>query len=264
MSTLKSARSRRITLTEAAYQELRSAILDGTYRPGGQLPTEVELGDMLNVSRTVVREALRTLEEDGLISRRHGVGTFVREHLLLKNLNFNFGVTEMVTAAGQTPGTSFLEAYCQQASELSDEIRTQLRLDCTAEVLVVERVRTADGQPVVYTIDIMPMSLFGDTPLAAKRLRRESMYQILYEEYGITIDYGIARILPVISPRQAQVQMGLPDESLMLYVGQTDYDANDNPLLFERVYHLPDFFDFIIWRRGCTRFLADDATAQDP
>lgn len=260
MSSLKPARSRRITLTEAAYQELRSAILEGTYRPGVQLPTEAELGEMLGVSRTVVREALRSLEEDGLITRRHGVGTFVRKHLLFKNLNFNFGVTEMVTAAGLTPGTSFLETYCRQAGELNDEIVEQLRLDENEPVLIVERVRTADGQPVIYTIDALPEALFKNTPFDPQRLHDESLYRILYEEYGITIDYGVARIMPIVSPARVRQRMALPEHSLMLYVAQTDYNSNDEPLLFERVYHLPDFFDFIIWRRGSTRFTAEEST----
>jgi GntR family transcriptional regulator len=75
---LKSARSERKTLTEIAEQELRQAITRGTFQRGTQLPTEAELCQLLGVSRTVVREALRILEEDGLVARRHGVGTFVR------------------------------------------------------------------------------------------------------------------------------------------------------------------------------------------
>ena len=100
---LKSAKGERKTLTDVAQQELRQAITRGTYRPGSQLPTEAELCEMLGVSRTVVREALRVLEDDGLVARRHGVGTFVRDHPILKNLNFenpknparNFWVTRM-------------------------------------------------------------------------------------------------------------------------------------------------------------------------
>ncbi len=96
---LRSARATSKTLTESAQQELLQAILNGTYAPGSQLPTEAELGELLGVSRTVVREALRGLEDEGLIDRRHGVGTFVREQSILKNLNFNFGITEMIKAA---------------------------------------------------------------------------------------------------------------------------------------------------------------------
>src|SRR5687768_13965097 len=105
---LRSARATSKTLTESAQQELLHAILNGTYAPGSQLPTEAELGELLGVSRTVVREALRALEDEGLIDRRHGVGTFVREQSILKNLNFNFGITEMITAAGMVSGTSYL------------------------------------------------------------------------------------------------------------------------------------------------------------
>src|SRR5262245_2381152 len=117
---LKSARSERKTLTEIAEQELRQAIARGTFRPGSQLPTEAELCQMLGVSRTVVREALRVLEEDGLLARRHGVGTFVRDHPILKNLNFNFGITEMIESAGLTAGTSYLL--------FSPKLRTKRRL----------------------------------------------------------------------------------------------------------------------------------------
>ena len=105
---LKSARLERKTLTEIAQEELRQAIVGGTFQPEGQLPTEAELCEMLGVSRTVVREALRVLENDGLVARRHGVGTFVRNLPIIKNLNFNFGITEMIESAGLKPGTSDL------------------------------------------------------------------------------------------------------------------------------------------------------------
>ena len=70
---IRAARIESKTLTEAAQQTLRLAIAQGVYRPGSQLPTEAELGEQLGVSRTVVREALRILQDEGLIMRRHGV-----------------------------------------------------------------------------------------------------------------------------------------------------------------------------------------------
>jgi GntR family transcriptional regulator len=114
---LKSARSERKTLTEIAEQELRQAITRGTFRRGSQLPTEAELCQMLGVSRTVVREALRVLEEDGLVARRHGIGTFVRDHPILKNLNFNFGITEMIESAGLRSGTNHLAIQSEAADQ---------------------------------------------------------------------------------------------------------------------------------------------------
>jgi GntR family transcriptional regulator len=157
---LRSARAKSRTLTEAAQEELRQAIVNGTYSPGSQLPTEAELGELLGVSRTVVREALRMLEEDGLIDRRHGVGTFVREHSILKNLNFNFGITEMIKAAGMLPGTAY---FAVRHEPTDSDVAVQLNLSPGTPALVVERVRTADKRPVVYSLDIFPGSLLNGT-----------------------------------------------------------------------------------------------------
>src|ERR1044071_2758103 len=144
---LKSARSERKTLTEVALQELRHAIAQGTFRPGTQLPTEAELCEMLGVSRTVVREALRVLENDGLVARRHGIGTFVRNLPIIKNLNFNFGLTEMIESAGLKPGTSNLSFRKETADE---EKAKQLAVSVGTALITFERIRTANGRPVVY------------------------------------------------------------------------------------------------------------------
>src|SRR5215217_9511979 len=147
---LKLARAERKTLTEIAEHELRQAIARGTFRPGTQLPTEAELCQLLGVSRTVVREALRVLEEDGLVARRHGVGTFVRNLPIIKNLNFNFGITEMIESAGLKPGTSNLAIKKETADKVKAE---QLHVELGTPLMTIERVRTADGRPVVHSLD---------------------------------------------------------------------------------------------------------------
>src|SRR5215212_8326687 len=154
---LRSAKSERKTLTEIAEQELRHAIVKGSFQPGSQLPTEAELCETLGVSRTVVREALRVLEDEGLVMRRHGIGTFVRNHPILKNLNFNFGITEMIESAGLTSGTSHLAIQSEAADQDQAE---QLRVPLGTPLVTVERVRTANGRPVVYSLDTLPKSLF--------------------------------------------------------------------------------------------------------
>lgn len=247
---LKSAKSERKTLTEIAQQELRQAITAGTFRRGSQLPTEAELCQMLGVSRTVVREAIRVLEEDGLVARRHGVGTFVRDRPILKNLNFNFGITEMIESAGQTSGTSHLAIRTESADK---EIAEQLRVAPGTSVVTVERVRTADGRPVVYSLDSLPESLLQRTEFDPQVLLTQSIYSILQTTLGRVIEYGVARLLPVTAPDFVAEKLALPRNALALYVVQTDYSPEDEPLVYSREYHLPDAFDFIIWRRGPTR-----------
>jgi GntR family transcriptional regulator len=250
---LKSARSERKTLTEIAEQELRQAITRGTFQRGSQLPTEAELCQMLGVSRTVVREALRVLEEDGLVARRHGIGTFVRDHPILKNLNFNFGITEMIQSAGLTSGTSHLAIQ----SEFADQEKAQqLGVALGTPLVTVERVRTADGRPVVYSLDTLPESLLQRVEFDPRLLLTQSIYNILQTSLGEVIEYGIARLLPVAAPEFVAEKLQLLPNALTLYIVQTDYSPDDKPLVYSREYHLPDAFDFIVWRRGPTRLQA--------
>jgi len=255
---LKSARSSRTTLTEAAQQELRQAIIQGTYNPGSQLPTEGELGEILGVSRTVVREALRGLEEEGLIARRHGVGTFVRNRPILKNLNFNFGITEMIESAGLKSGTGHITIHEEAASE---EIASQLNVPSGADLITIERVRTADSKPVVYSLDTFPKALVRGDEFDPTRLLKESLYQILQKEFGHVIEYGAAQILPANASTYIAEKLSIPKGSLLLYIVQTDYASGDKPILYSREYHLPDAFDFMIWRRGPTKPRTASASA---
>jgi GntR family transcriptional regulator len=247
---LKSARTERKTLTEIAEQELRQAITAGTFRPGSQLPTEADLCEMLGVSRTVVREALRVLEDDGLISRRHGVGTFVRNRPILKNLNFNFGITEMIESAGFQAGTSHLAILKGIADQEKAE---QLRVPEGTPLITVERVRTADGRPVVYSLDTLTEALIQQSGVDPQVLLTESIYQVLQTSLGNVIEYGVARLLPVAAPPHVTEKLQLPQDAITLYIVQTDYNSVDEPLVYSCEYHLPDAFDFLVWRRGPTR-----------
>jgi GntR family transcriptional regulator len=247
---IRSARGERKTLTEVAEDELRHAIAAGTYSPGSQLPTEAELVEMLGVSRTVVREALRGLEEDGLIMRRHGVGTFVRDHAILKNLNINYGTTEMIQSAGLAPGTNYLDVRTEPASA---EAAKALRVEAGSPLLAIERVRTADGRPVVYSVDMLAESLLRGAALDPQRFLTESVYSVIQNDLGLAIEYGVARLLPAQAPAHVAERLGLPPGSLALYVVQTDYSPADEPLLYTTEYHLPDAFDFVVYRRGPAR-----------
>ena len=70
-------RPSRIPLSTQTQQYLLGLIEHGTYEPGEQLPSEKELSVKLGISRSTLREALLNLEQEGIVIRRHGVGTFV-------------------------------------------------------------------------------------------------------------------------------------------------------------------------------------------
>jgi GntR family transcriptional regulator len=248
VNNFKLVRPHTQTLTAAVEQELRNAIMKGVYRPNSQLPAESELMKILGVSRTVVREALRVLEDDGLIIRRHGVGTFVRKHPIVHNLNFNYGTTEMIKTAGMVPGNAHIEVRTMAAEP---EVADALELPIGSPVIVVERLRTADGKPVVHATEYLPPALIGDLDLG-RLLGTEtgSLYQVLQVNLGLSIEYGLTRILPVVASAQLAEKLQVEESSVLLYLMQTDYSPTDEPLLYACEYHLSDAFDFFVMRRG--------------
>jgi GntR family transcriptional regulator len=190
------------------------------------------------------------LEDEGLIARRHGVGTFVRNRPILKNLNFNFGITEMIESAGLKSGTSHFAIRKETADPEKAE---HLRVAEGTSLITVERVRTADGHPVVYSSDTLTESLIQQADFDPQALLSESIYNILQRSLGNVIEYGVARLLPVAAPRHVAEKLQLPLDAITLYIVQTDYNTSDEPLIYSCEYHLPNAFDFMVWRRGPTR-----------
>ncbi|QJC88697.1 Putative transcriptional regulator (GntR family) [Bacillus subtilis] len=92
-------------------ERIKEDIKNGIYTEKEKLPSEFELSKKLGVSRATLREALRILEEEHVIIRRHGVGTFVHSKpLFLSGIEQLNSVTKMIEQANLTPGTIFLSS----------------------------------------------------------------------------------------------------------------------------------------------------------
>src|ERR687895_466439 len=110
----------------AVRHELALGIGQGRWRAGDRLPAEPELAASLGVSRATLRDALRSLEEDGFVTRVRGAGTFVTHRPRLRNnLDMNFGVTDLIRSMGMRPGTRHLGTARGSAT---DEERDRLQL----------------------------------------------------------------------------------------------------------------------------------------
>ena len=157
---MASRRNNRKLLTDVVRDRLRQSILSGTYSPGDKLPPEPELSDAYGVSRVTLREAVRGLVEEGYLSRQHGLGTYVTEKPRLRNnLDVNFGPTQLIQNLGMTPGNRDVDIRQEEASE---RVAKALALEAGQPVARIERVRTADGKPIVFSVEFIPMSLLGN------------------------------------------------------------------------------------------------------
>lgn len=230
-------------------RELLAQRIGGAEWPAGfRVPPEPELADSLRVSRATLREALRSLQEDGLITRKSGAGTYVTlRPRLSNNLDVNFGVSDMIRAMGRVPGTRALHLYETAAS---DDEAESFGVEPGTPLAVVERVRTADDRPVVLSSDYYPVSALQISIDPDERLNGESLYDFFERRLGILVEHGVASIAPHQVDAHIAKLLEVPEGTLLLYLRQTDYAADGRPVLLSKEYHLADAFDFTVMRRG--------------
>lgn len=151
-------------------------------RPGSRLPSEHELVHHLGVSRATATQALRDLEQRGLVSRRQGRGTFVAD-------------TDRAIRSNR-PGTlpSFSEDLRKSGKVTSErvisfetvvapvDVATTLGLERTAPVWRIERVIVSDGQPVVHVTSWLPHAHYPE--LDASAIESSSLYEQLASARG--------------------------------------------------------------------------------
>jgi len=235
------------TLTDQTVKAIQDAIKQGRFLPGSQLPPEMELLQMLGVSRTTLREALRILEEQRLIRKRRGLGTFVMDRAIIKDMSQNFGITEMISQAGYAPGIRDFAVYVEPSLKV---IAEKLEIAKSSPVVVIDRVRTADDNPVVWTRDIMPQGYLNGWMPSITELNQMSLYECLERYANIRIINGTASFTPVRASREIAEKLKGQQSSLLLLIAQVDHDQNHRPVLYSLEYHLTDKFNFIIQRKG--------------
>ena len=234
----------RQTLADQVRDLLLSDLFAGRFASGEKLPNEDVLGERFEVSRATVREAVRGLVEAGYLSRVHGSGTYVtgappRQHALEATLSYR----EMIVAAGAEPGLEILRAEVR-AADTEESVRLDL---VDQDVLVVERVRTADGKPVVYSYDRLPVHLLP-VPLDVDGLD-PSLYALL-AACGHEVRSASARLLPVVADSYLARVLGVKLGTPLQHIDETDYDVNGKPVLVSAEWHVADVFELRINRRA--------------
>lgn len=241
-------------LPRLVVEQIRTMIQAGELSYGSQLPSEPELASSLKVSRSTLRAALSYLENEGSITRRRGVGTFVADQPPLTNkLNINWGVTQIIQSTGATPGTAEMNLEIQSASERMVE---HLKVQPSDPILQVERVRTADLKPVSISIDHIPLERLKRLEGAEDYLERfrtfleerQSIYLFFKEVLLLEMGYATAWLRPMLADAGMATRLEIPLHSPILCIEQLDYDVEGNPLLLTDEYFAANAFIFSVHR----------------
>ncbi len=235
----------RRSLRHSVAKALRERIVAHQLEPGDRLPSEPELALSLGVSRSTLRAGIALLEEDGLVRRLHGSGTYVAHRPGVRNdLSRNFSVSAMIAAMGVQPGS--VDERC--AAELAPpHVAAALGVRAGTLVSALRRVRTADGRRVVDSTDWCRTDVIS--PEAICELEQGSIYAALAER-GMPVHQGIATMTPDVAMGEVAQRLGVPKGALLLTLFQVDSTADGIVVLVSQEHHLADAFEITVYRRG--------------
>ena len=234
--------------TFTPYQRLQIELekIINSQRAGAKLPSEPELAKKLGVSRSTLREAMRTFEVQGLIRRRQGQGTFV----VGKQKTFEGGleVLESIETLSQKIGLNVSMGELQvKRFKVEKENQTFANFPLRSTVIQVDRTIIAEGRPIAYLIDIAPITIMDEDDL-----------QEGFD--GSVLDWMLKRRKPILGQSKSRVdsiaassviahKLQVQRDAPLLFFESDVYDTAGQLVTHSYSYFIPGFFDFHIVRK---------------
>ncbi|ADU27734.1 transcriptional regulator, GntR family [Ethanoligenens harbinense YUAN-3] len=217
-------------------------IQDGIYPAGGRLPSESELAKTLHVGRSTIREALKILQRDNVLTSFNGVGTYINEKygLINNSLNRLKSLGQMIKDAGYQESECDIRRY-SMAPE--NEWANKLQID--EDVFVMERTRTADSQKIAFYYNIFPASLVGD---AIGDDFSGGILNFLEKELGIRVTYAISEICVIDQTNERDRKaVGILGPDVIL-LKQLHLNKKNVPVFYSLDYLKSDAFHLVVKR----------------
>lgn len=215
---------------------MESAIRSGRIVPGSRLENEIGIGRELGLSRPTIRRAIQELVDKGLVVRRRGIGTQVVQGDVTRSVELT-SLYEDLQHARHSPTTKVL---VHEVIPASAEISGRLGVDAGSDILLLRRVRGADGAPVAVLQNYLPGD-FAD--VTAEELERRGLYQILRAR-GVAI--SIAR--QTIGARRATADeahlLGIAEGAPVLTMTRVAFDHAGKAVEFGDHCYRPDRYSF--------------------
>lgn len=188
---------RQPSLADQVQRILIDRIKNGVYSPDSQLPPENELIEEFNVSRATLRSAYAKLEENKLIQRRQGIGTFVSKQIGIANPLYQLiDFDDRITMQGYKAGFKQLGGGIIKTEA---EIAKKLEIKAGGQSLQIKKMWTADEQPIIYIINHIPLWVFEDHFSKEEIVKpglTEPFFQFFSRVCNTPIDYLASSIVP--------------------------------------------------------------------
>ncbi len=233
-------------ISDRIVADILESMRNGELSQVERLPAEVDLAESMGVSRTVIRDALSELEREGYIERVRGIGTVVnREVLRLRSrLDQKLEYYPLIRSFGSYPHADSFQFFSDVADADTAEL---LNIPVGAPLLCIKKRVLADTKPVIYSINYLPKSLFGNRDISRIDLT-PSVFEVLEKECGQQPASTVAHIRASYGDESIRSSMRLAPDDALLLLDEVCYNRLCKPIMRSFSYYT-NFFDFSILRK---------------
>lgn len=229
------------------YQQLADILVqeieDGRWDAREAIPSERELEDLYNVSRTTVRKALEVLISKGYLYREHGRGTFVTPPKLQQSLHSLTSFTNDISRRGLEAGQRILSV-----ERVDAPVRVRERLELSHEeqpVMRIERVRLANDEPI--GIHIAYLALADDRQITEEEMDRfGSLYELLETKFNIVITEADETLEATAANEREASYLHIREGSPLLLIERTSWTQERRPVEFVKMLYRADRYKYYV------------------
>ena len=238
---------RRPQLSEVVTQKILYEMQSGSYKEESRLPPEVEIAAYLGVSRTIIRDSLASLEREGFISRRHGVGTIINRHVLsvVTRMDLEQEFLQMIEGTGRKASVPFLKVGYGVAGE---ELAGKLKICPTAEIIQVTRIVAADDEAVIICTDSIAKDLIDKEDYTEEDLRKP-IFDFLDKYCNTQVYMDLTEVRAVGADDEAAGWFGIAPGAPVLFMDEVGYTFRGKPVLHSREFYKDQALQHMVLRK---------------
>ena len=217
---------------------IRRRVLDGTYQPHSQMPSESQMIEAFSVSRITIRQAMGDLQKEGLIFKVPGKGSFVAKPKAFQNLSRLQGFGE---AMGPSGYETFSQVLSTRQVAASETVGRRLKVAPGSPVYEIQRLRHLNREPISVDQSYFPLVL-GER-LIREDLATRDVFVILENDFGLPLTHADMQIEAISADEFLARQLRIAEASPLLRIERLTY-ADEQPIDFEFLYYRGDAFQY--------------------
>jgi len=213
-------------LYEEVKKKITESLIQGEWKPGEVIPSEVELACKYNVSQGTVRKAIDELSAESILIRRQGKGTYVATHneeniqLRFLRLTSNLGLKEKLD--------NQLVAFSKEKA--TNKLAKILNINPASTILSLKRILTFNEKPLILDVIKIPAQSFRGLTAEMVVQKKGSMYRMYETDFGVRMLRADEKIKAISANFDAASLLNVKENSPLLSVERLSYTYDNKPL----------------------------------